>query len=86
MLTKTIFVVALSAIMQSTSVTSYPLSQFYPFGSAAGDSSLPDNDDEYTSSIHISVPFPFFGSTYNSVYVGTRMLVFVKNGHICYNN
>lgn len=86
MLTKTIFVVALSAIMQSTSVTGYQLSQFYPFGSAAGDSILPQNDDQYTSSINISVPFPFFGSTYNSVYVSTRMLVFVKNGYTRYNN
>ena len=47
----------------------YPLSQFYPFGATAGDSNLPANDDGSTSSIHISVPFPFFGSSYSSVFV-----------------
>ena len=49
--------------------TTYPLSQFYPFGSAAGDRNLPANDDQYTSSIPLSVQFPFFGSSYRSVFV-----------------
>nr|XP_022329841.1 sushi, nidogen and EGF-like domain-containing protein 1 [Crassostrea virginica] len=50
----------------------YPLSQFYPFGATAGDSNLPANDDGSTSSIHISVPFPFFGSSYTSVFVNNN--------------
>lgn len=54
----------------------YPLSQFYPFGSAAGDSNLPANDDGSTSSIHISVPFPFFGSSYSSVFVSAFKIYF----------
>lgn len=51
-----------------------------------GDSSLFDNDDEYIFSIYIFVFFLFFGLIYNLVYVSIRMLVFVKNGYICYNN
>jgi hypothetical protein len=49
----------------------YSLSQFYPFGPAAGDSNLPANDDGSTSQIPLAVPFPFFGSSYNSIYVRT---------------
>lgn len=71
-----IFVVAIYAAMKNNFVISYPLSQFYPFGSIAADNNLPANDDGFTSSIPISVPFPFFGSSYSSVYVSicTRML------------
>lgn len=71
-----IFVVAIYAAMKNNFVISYPLSQFYPFGSIAADNNLPANDDGFTSSIPIYVPFPFFGSSYSSVYVSicTRML------------
>ena len=55
----------------------YPLSQFYPFGATAGDSNLPANDDGSTSSIHISVPFPFFGSSYSSVFVSVFKIYFI---------
>lgn len=82
MLSITIFVVAISAAMKHTFVIGYLLSQFYPFGSTAADNNLPANDDGYTSSIPISVPFPFFGSSYSSVYVSiicTRMLERKKN-------
>ncbi|XP_061173565.1 sushi, nidogen and EGF-like domain-containing protein 1 [Saccostrea echinata] len=50
----------------------FPLSQFYDFGFDAGDSELPANDDGSTSSISIAVPFPFFGSSYNSIYVNNN--------------
>lgn len=63
------FVVALSSIMLPTTVTGFTRSQFYRFGSAEGDKILPSNDDESTSSIDVSVPFPFFGSSYSSIYV-----------------
>ena len=53
----------------------YPLSQFYPFGSAAGDRNLPANDDQYTSSIPLSVQFPFFGSNYSSVFVSFFFII-----------
>lgn len=61
------FVVTLYALMQT--ISGYPLSQFYPFGSTAADNNLPANDDGSSPSIPISVPFPFFGSSYSSVYV-----------------
>lgn len=64
-----IFVVAIYAAMKNNFVIGYPLSQFYPFGSIAADNNLPANDDDFTSSISISVPFPFFGSSYSSIYV-----------------
>ncbi|XP_065942667.1 uncharacterized protein [Magallana gigas] len=69
---QSLLVVALSSIMLPTTVTGFPLSQFYPFGSAAGDSSLPANDDESTPSIPLAVRFPFFGSSYSSLYVNNN--------------
>lgn len=72
------FVIALSSIMLSTTVTGFPLRQFYRFGSDEGDSILPSNDDESTPRIDVSVPFPFFGSSYSSIYVS--MLC-----SLCYN-
>uniref|UniRef100_K1PT21 Sushi, nidogen and EGF-like domain-containing protein 1 n=1 Tax=Magallana gigas TaxID=29159 RepID=K1PT21_MAGGI len=58
--------------MLSIKVFGYPLSQFYPFGLTAGDSSLPGNDDGSTSSILISVPFPFFGPSYRFIFVNNN--------------
>lgn len=68
------FIVTLSAAMPITIVNGFPRSQFYPFGTTATDNYLPANDDGSTSRIPISVPFPFFGSSYSSVYVSARML------------
>uniref|UniRef100_K1RGC6 Sushi, nidogen and EGF-like domain-containing protein 1 n=1 Tax=Magallana gigas TaxID=29159 RepID=K1RGC6_MAGGI len=53
-------------------VTGFPLRQFYRFGSDEGDSILPSNDDESTPRIDVSVPFPFFGSSYSSIYVNNN--------------
>uniref|UniRef100_A0A8W8I3F3 G-protein coupled receptor 133 n=1 Tax=Magallana gigas TaxID=29159 RepID=A0A8W8I3F3_MAGGI len=58
--------------MLSTTVTGFPLRQFYRFGSDEGDSILPSNDDESTPRIDVSVPFPFFGSSYSSIYVNNN--------------
>lgn len=69
------FVVALSSIILSSTVTGFPLSQFYPFDSTAGDSSLPANEDESTPSINVSVPFLFFESSYSSIYVSVFVYV-----------
>lgn len=55
--------------MLSITVTGFPLSQFYPFGLPAGDENLTANDDESTPRISVSVPFPFFGLSYRSIYV-----------------
>lgn len=67
MLIECIRVVALATLIGG--IIGYPLDEFYPFGSAAGDSYLPANDDHSTGSIPVSVSFPFFGSSYNSVFV-----------------
>lgn len=72
------FIVSLSAAMQTTIVTGYPLRQFYPFGPTAADNNFPANDDGSTSSIPISIPFSFFGTPHSSVYVSVRMLEQVK--------
>lgn len=61
--------------MLSTSITGFPLSQFYPYGSTAGDNNLPANDDGSTPSINVSVPFPFFGQSYSSIYVSISCTV-----------
>ncbi|XP_062612220.1 uncharacterized protein LOC134274009 [Saccostrea cucullata] len=66
----TLIVVIVSAMLNIC--ICYPLSQFYSYGLAAGDSELPANDDNYTSSIPISVSFPFFGSSYTSIYVNNN--------------
>lgn len=63
------FSIFLLYFVQSSIVTSYPLSQFYLFGSAAGDNNFPAYDDGSTSRIPVSVPFQFFGSAYSSIYV-----------------
>ncbi|XP_061173563.1 fibropellin-1-like [Saccostrea echinata] len=66
----TFALVIVSAVLNICS--GYSLSQFYSFGLAAGDSELPANDDNSTSRIPIVVSFPFFGSSYNSIYVNNN--------------
>uniref|UniRef100_A0A671L2A7 NIDO domain-containing protein n=1 Tax=Sinocyclocheilus anshuiensis TaxID=1608454 RepID=A0A671L2A7_9TELE len=51
---------------------------FYPFGSAAGDKSIPVDDDGSSSVIHLLSPFLFFGRTYQQIYVN-------NNGHLTFN-
>ena len=46
-----------------------PLSSFYSYGSAAGDSSLPTTDDGSSNAISLPSPFLFFGTAYTSLYV-----------------
>lgn len=82
MLSITTFVVAISAAMKHTFVVGYPLSQFYPFGSTVADKNLPGNDDGSTAGIPISVPFPFFGSSYSSVFVSTCICSCIRTLHI----
>ena len=51
------------------------LSFFYPYGVSNGDTALPTGDDSSSGSISISVPFPFFNSNYNSLYVSKYALI-----------
>ena len=46
-----------------------PLASFYSFGSSAGDTSLPRNDDGYSSLITLTTRFPYFGTNPNTLYV-----------------
>ena len=46
-----------------------PLSSFYSYGSAAGDTLLPPNDDLASSDIVLPTPFLFFGANYSTVFV-----------------
>ena len=49
-----------------------PLSEFYPFGSSAGDTLLPENDDGSSPMITLSGSFPFFGSQHTDLYVSHK--------------
>ncbi|KAL1264777.1 hypothetical protein QQF64_005132 [Cirrhinus molitorella] len=51
---------------------------FYPFGSAAGDTSNPAVEDGSSSVIQLLSPFLFFGRTYRQIYVN-------NNGHLTFN-
>lgn len=68
-------VLLLLAIGQGT--IGIPLADFYPFGSEAGDSSLPSNDDGSSGSITLSFTFPFFGTDYRMAYVSPRMDIII---------
>jgi alpha-tectorin len=49
-----------------------PPGDFVPFGTAAGDLRLPENDDSSTAKIVLSVPFPFFGSDKTSLWINNN--------------
>ena len=49
-----------------------PLSSFYSYGSAAGDTLLSPNDDS-SSTIQLPSPFLFFGTPYSSIFVSLCM-------------
>nr|XP_022329850.1 sushi, nidogen and EGF-like domain-containing protein 1 [Crassostrea virginica] len=53
-------------------VVCFPLDQFFPYGSSAGDGQLAACDDCSTSSIPIAVNFSFFGSSFDSIYVNSN--------------
>lgn len=50
-----------------------PASSFYSYGSGAGDSNLPANDDGSTS-FTLSQDFVFFGDSYRQIYVCDSLL------------
>lgn len=51
------------------SLSAIPLASFYPYGTAAGDNTLPRNDDGASPQINISIPFNFFARSPTSLYV-----------------
>ena len=50
-----------------------PLSSFYSYGSAVGDTLLPTSDDGSSSAIQLPAPFLFFGSAYTTIFVSLSM-------------
>ena len=62
--------------MLGNRITAIPLEDFYPFGASADDSFLPPNDDGFSNSILLDMPFPFFGTRQPSVFVSyVRILI-----------
>ena len=49
--------------------TAVPLSAFYSYGSAVGDSVLPPTDDGSSPAITLPAPFLFFTTYYTPIYV-----------------
>ena len=64
--TVVMFILLLRCLPYGTAV---PLSSFYSYGSAAGDTALPPNDDDSSPAITLPTPFMFFGTKYDTVYV-----------------
>ena len=62
---KTLQVFILACLLLKN-VEAVPLASFYSFGSSAGDTSLPRNDDGYSSLISLSTAFPYFGTNHMS--------------------
>lgn len=65
-LVKGLLLLVLLFLRQGTSV---PLSEFYPFGQAVGDSQLGPNDDGSSPAITLSIPFRYFDTSYDTIYV-----------------
>lgn len=56
-------------------LSAVPLVSFYPYGTSAGDSMLPRNDDGVSGAIPLSVPFNFFARSPTSLYVSLYSLM-----------
>ena len=53
--------------------TAIPLSSFYPYGSAVGDSVLPSEDDGSSDAISLPTPYLYYGTSYTNIFVSLRM-------------
>ena len=56
-------------LLGSQRATAIPLGDFYPFGSEAGDTSLPSNDDGSSPPITLELPFRFFDEDFSTFFV-----------------
>lgn len=52
-----------------------PLEDFYSFGAAVGDTSLPPNDDGSSAPIMLTMSFPFFDEDHTSLFVSVATTV-----------
>ena len=64
---------SISTLLLLQRAVSIPLSEFFPFGTEAGDAELPSNDDGSSPAITLSTPFPFFAETETDLYVSLCM-------------
>ncbi|XP_076123118.1 sushi, nidogen and EGF-like domain-containing protein 1 isoform X2 [Alosa pseudoharengus] len=69
---------SLTLIMVAMSGSTSALDIFYPFGSAAGDTDAGRSDDGSSPLIPLRRSFPYFGRTYQQIYVN-------HNGHLTFN-
>ena len=60
-----------------------PLSSFYAFGTAAGDTSLGSNDDDVSPLINLPTPYSYFGTSQTIAYVSIKIYILFLNRH-CY--
>jgi len=57
-----------------------PLTGFYPYGTAAGDRTLPREDDTFVG-VNITTSFQFFDRNYREVFLSTNGVIFFENGN-----
>ncbi|KAG5280345.1 hypothetical protein AALO_G00088060 [Alosa alosa] len=69
---------SLTLIMVAMSGSTSALDIFYPFGPAAGDTFSNTSDDGSSPLIPLQRSFPYFGRTYQQIYVN-------HNGHLTFN-
>ena len=86
MLTEFTAVILLLSIPSGIAI---PLSSFYSYGSAAGDTLLPPSDDSASSAIVLPTPFLFFGANYSTVFVSllsssAYMAMYIKDAFSFY--
>ena len=63
------FIALLLLLLRLPSGTTVPLSSFYSYGSAAGDTLLPPNDDGSSPNITLPALFMFYGTYYSTIFV-----------------
>jgi hypothetical protein len=61
--------VGLISLLQPAMVHAIPLSQFYPYGTSAGDDVLPRFDDGASGAIPVIPGFRYYGSAYTNLFV-----------------
>ena len=58
----------------ATSVVALPQSDFYSFGTTAGDSSVPRGDDNSSPVVSLTIiAFPYYGQFHNQLYVSASL-------------
>lgn len=78
---KTFYALMLAVIfLNGTQQVVQQIENFLEFGPEHGDEAMIPNDDLFVGPINISVTFPFFNRTFNSLYVNTNGLVSFDSG------